>query len=72
MKNFYEIFSLIATLPFWRYCLHTSHLRGFEDAKKIGVSPAFQNSNFTALQCGTAGEITTDEFLKSVLNQNAK
>jgi len=70
MKNFYKIFGLITKLPFWRNYLHTSHQRGFEDLKKMAVMPKFKDSNFTALQCGTAGEITTDEFLKSVLNQN--
>lgn len=70
MKNFYKRFGLITKLPFWRHYLHTSHLRGFEDVKKMGVMPKFQDSNFTALQCGTAGGITTNEFLKSVFNQN--
>ncbi len=70
MKNFYKIFGFITKLPFWRHYLHISHLRGFEDVKEMGVVRMFKDSNFTALQCGTAGEITTDEFLKSALNQN--
>lgn len=74
MKNFYKRFGVITKLPFWRHYLHVSHVRGFEDAKKLGIKPKIKNSRFTALQSGTAGEITTDEFLKTVYrnDKNAK
>src|SRR3990172_1178273 len=69
MRNFYEKFGIVTRLPFWQNYLHKSHLKGFKDVKNLGNHPNFKSSDFTALQSGTAGEITTNEFLKSVYEE---
>lgn len=71
MKNFYKRFSVITRLPFWRRYLRIQHDRGLVDAKTLSGRTIFSGPDFTALLCGTSGEITTDEFIKSVYSVNS-
>ena len=70
--NYYSRFKIISNNRLWRRYLRWAYKKCIEDFKKINHNINFSKSVFTALLCGTSGEITSEEFVNFVLSHNKK
>ncbi|MBI2654749.1 class I SAM-dependent methyltransferase [Candidatus Woesearchaeota archaeon] len=70
--NYYSRFKIISNNHLWRKYLRWAYKKCIEDFKKINRNIDFSKKGFTALLCGTSGEITSEEFVSFVLSHNKK
>jgi SAM-dependent methyltransferase len=68
----YNLFQVVSHNPLFHYYLRWAYSQGIKDIVKTGNKIDFLKKNFTVLQCGTSGEITSEEFIKFVLRKNKK
>mgnify|MGYP001561101362 CR=1 FL=1 len=70
--NYYSRFKIISNNRLWRRYLRWAYKKCIEDFKKINCNIDFSKRGFTALLCGTSGEITSEEFINFIMSRNKK
>lgn len=69
-QNYYLRFQIISHNPLWRTYLRWAYQKCIDDIKNKGYKVDFLRRDFTALLCGTSGEITSLEFVNFVFSKN--
>lgn len=69
-KSYYKRMQIITSNPIWKKYLSWAYQKCIDDFRKISFQPDFSTDNFTALLCGTSGEVTSEQFLKFIFNKN--
>ena len=71
-SKYYTRFKIISYNPFWKIYLRWAYQKCIDDFQKINYKANFFKKGFTALLCGTSGEVTSTEFVSFVLSKNPK
>jgi len=71
-KSYYQRMRFFTANPFWKMYLSWAYQQCTDDLQRISYRPNFLSDNFTALLCGTSGEITSLQFARFVFEKNPK
>jgi len=69
-EKYYSRFKIVSHNLFWKIYLRWAYKKCIEDLKKVSHDFNFSKKDFTALLCGTSGDVTSQEFVKFVFSKN--